>query len=536
MRLALDQIRKHDPKFLLMYSALQFGPEEMAKPDGSLSLPYVAGALRRAGYPVQILDVSVGGADDRLEDTFFKTTLLPSGLIRCGLPPERIAQAIEDADVIGISSIFTTQTTMVLDLIKFIKEVDPEKLVICGGVNARNLRDRFYKAGADVIVLSEAERIVVEIAEALRGRRALTSVNAIAYLTETGQEIINPPGPITEDLDQLPLPAWDLLPLDKYWTLSRPHGGEFPPGKRIQYASLQTSRGCPFQCLYCHISKETEDGLSGPLGNFRTKSIDRVLLELQTMKDLGVEYVFFEDDSLFAKKKRAYQLFKLVAEMGLDLSDVNGINICHLQRNNGQGKLEIDTEFLEVIAEAGFHMLHLPFESANPRLLKKYSSSKWDIEKTDTKALIEECLKVGIRTAGNYMIGYPDETLHEMQTTIVFAKRHVEQGLNHAALFAAVPFPGTILYDMVIGNGQLDPNFDTDQMKWTKSILKGLAVPAETLEHMRQLAWLTVNRSEFVDYKINMRVVKPKAEPESVAPPPPPNLLPVVQPTQLAVL
>ena len=83
--------------------------------------------------------------------------------------------------------------------------------------------------------------------------------------------------------------------------------------------------------------------------------------------------------------------------------------------------------------------------------------------------------------------------------------------MNHAQLFAVVPFPGTALYDMVISNGQLDPDFDTDQMKWTKSILKGLAVPADTLEHLRQLGWLTINRSEFVDYKINMRVKKPKA-------------------------
>jgi len=129
-------------------------------------------------------------------------------------------------------------------------------------------------------------------------------------------------------------------------------------------------------------------------------------------------------------------------------------------------------------------------------------------------------------------IGYPDETLGEIHNTILMAKRHVEHGLNHAALFAAVPFPGTVLYDMVVKSGQLDPAFDTDQMKWTKSILKGLAVPAETLEHLRQLAWLTVNRSEFVDYKIGMRVKTPPRE----APLPHTIPLATVSPTQVAVL
>ena len=61
MARGLNGYRCQDPTFLLMYSALQFGPEEMAKPDGSLSLPYLAGAVRRAGYDVKILDVSVDG-------------------------------------------------------------------------------------------------------------------------------------------------------------------------------------------------------------------------------------------------------------------------------------------------------------------------------------------------------------------------------------------------------------------------------------------------------------------------------------------
>lgn len=504
----LNAFHQKNPTFLLMYSALQFGPEEMAKPDGSLSLPYLAGALREAGYGVKILDVSVGDIDEPIEDSFFRTTSLASGLIRCGMSPAEIARKAADFDVIGVSSIFTTQTTMVLDLIRFIKQVYPEKLVIAGGVNARNLRDRFFAAGTDMIILSEGERIIVEIAEALRGQKQLTSVAGVAFLDEHGHEVVNKAGPPIMDLDELPFPAWDLLPLKKYWDLSRPHGGQFPEGERITYAALQTSRGCPFQCLYCHISKEEEGDLAGPVGTFRVKSIDRVLHELQILKDLGAHYIFFEDDSLLAKKKRADTLFGEVAKMGLHLSDVNGINIVHLLKNYGD-RLDIDTEFLEILSTAGFHMLHLPFESANQRLLDKYSSSKWNTKRINAKKLIQECDRVGIKTAGNYMIGYPDETLGEIHNTVLMAKQHVDDGLNHAALFAVVPFPGTALYDTVIRNGQLDPDFDTDQMKWTKSILRGLAVPAETLEQMRQLAWLTVNRSEFVNYKINMRVKKP---------------------------
>ena len=290
--------------------------------------------------------------------------MLSSGLIRCGMPPHRIAAAIAEFDVIGVSSIFTTQTTMVLDLIRLVKEVDPTKLVIAGGVNARNLRKRFFDAGADLLVLSEAETIIIDVAEAVRGRKALTDVPGIAFRDETGREVVKLHcGPVTMDLDQLPFPAWDLLPLEKVPGIchvrteaSSPRAADRllrrcrPRAAVRSSASTVTSRRKP---------RSMSPVRSAPTG---TKSIDRVLAELQTLKDLGAHYIYFEDDSLFAKKKRAYTLFKHVAEMGLDLSDVNGINIVHLQKNYG-GRLDVDSEFLEVIAQAGFHMLHLPFET-----------------------------------------------------------------------------------------------------------------------------------------------------------------------------
>ena len=181
------------------------------------------------------------------------------------------------------------------------------------------------------------------------------------------------------------------------------------------------------------------------------------------------------------------------------------INIAHLQRNNG-GTLGVDHEFIEVLAAAGFNFLTLPFESSSQRLLDKYSTSKWRVETTNTEQLLKSLETHNVRAAGNYMIGYPDETEMEIQSTILMAKRHIEEGLNHALFFSVVPFPGSALFDMVIANGQLDANFDPDTMRWTKSILSNLAMPAESLERIRQLAWLTVNRSDYVNYKIRQRV------------------------------
>jgi hypothetical protein len=87
------------------------------------------------------------------------------------------------------------------------------------------------------------------------------------------------------------------------------------------------------------------------------------------------------------------------------------------------------------------------------------------------------------------------------------AKHHMDQGLDYALFFSVVPFPGTKLFDLVIANGQLDPDFDTDSMRWTNSVIKNLAISAEALECMRQTAWLTVNRREYVEQKRQMTMV-----------------------------
>lgn len=495
--------RVRDPRFLLLYPPLQFAPGEVAKPDGSLSLAYIAGALRDAGYAVTVLDCTVGPDGSPLERSFFNITPMANGLNRVGMPVEAILDVVARHDVIGLSSIFTPQTTPCLDLIRQIRAAYPDKLIVAGGINARSLRQRFYAAGVDLIALSEGEETIVRLARALEGKEPMTEIPGLAFLDEAGEERHSQPAGVLRDLDQLPIPAWELLPLRQYWKISRPHGGNFKPGETIRYASLQTSRGCPFHCEYCHISNELEGSLHGHIGTFRVKSVERVYREFAVLKRLGVEHIYLEDDSLFAKKRRAMEIFGLVKGFGFNLLDVNGINIIHLH-SGGQGTLRVDTDLIAVLADAGFTFLTMPFESASQRIIDKYASSKWKVAKVNTKTLIAACADAGISLSGNYMVGYPDETPDEIFTTIEMAKRHIEEGLDYALFFAVVPFPGSALYDMAVRNGHIDAEINPDTMRWTKSIMRNMPMDAGALEHVRQLAWLLVNRRQYVNYKRGM--------------------------------
>ena len=308
-------------------------------------------------------------------------------------------------------------------------------------------------------------------------------------------------GEIIWDLDELPMPAWNLLPNERYWEIGRPHGGHFKENEELRYASMMTSLGCPFSCSYCHIAGETDNSSSGPIGRFRIKSDDRVIQELNVLKDMGVLQVFIEDDSIFGMKRRAINLLKKVKEVGLEILDVNGINIIHLLK-----KGKPDLEVLDVLVEAGFRDIVLPFESAHPRIIKRWASNKWDINNSDIKNLIKACKDRGLRIAGNFMLGYPDESRKEIIYTINYAKRCMEYGLDACNFFLVMPLVGTPMFNYCIENQMLPKNFNPDTMHWQKANMINTIVPSGELEELRDKAWKETNDLEFTTYKKKMSV------------------------------
>ena len=148
----------------------------------------------------------------------------------------------------------------------------------------------------------------------------------------------------------------------------------------------------------------------------------------------------------------------------------------------------------------------MPFESASPRIIKKYASNKWNIEKSDVTSLIAACKDYGFRIAGNFMIGYPDETKEEIFKTINYAKNRMSEGLDASNFFLVMPLPGTKLFDYAVKNNHMDIDFDPDRMHWQKANMKNTIVASKELEEIRDMAWSETNKKSFVDYKKQMNV------------------------------
>lgn len=485
-----------DPRFLLMYSPQWFDTRFGAvKPEGSLGIMYLASALRANGYEVEILDCCVGNARYSLQETIYRQTHMDNGMVRVGMDIHEILKEAEDFDIIGISSLFTAQTRMVEETISALVRAYPKKLIILGGVNARSQLDRFFNVGAHIICMSEAEATIIEIADILRkGSNDFSKVRGIAF-KENGHIRVTQPALALINLDDLPIPAWDMLPLQRYWDIARPHGSVFSQENPYRYAPAMTSRGCPFKCAFCHISSEKAlSDVFGAIGVLRFKTPERVLQEMLILKQQGVEYIFLEDDSLLGKKARAVQIFTLIRDLHLRLGDVNGINLAHMFTMR-KGKLVVDEELLETMVSAGFEDLQFPVESGSQRIIDTYATGKLNLEKHDITALIKKTKQLGIKIGGNYTFGYPDETLDEMNATIDIAKRHIEAGLDKANFVIITPFPGTQFYDYVVAHDLFLPGIDIGMLDWMRPSIKTLIAPS-TLEHVITEVWRNINHPE----------------------------------------
>lgn len=500
-----------EPRVLLVYPPNQLMDIETPRPDGSLGPLYLAGALKDAGFEVSVLDASVGEAKDSLDDTFRRVVRQPNGLMRIGMSPERIQEVVVQGgyDFVGINSNFTPQASMVLETARLVREANPEALVITGGVNARNMISRFMSSGViDLICTTEGEGVIVDVVRSWSKNRSFKGIPGTVFNGDANGHIFIPPqlGTLITNLDQLPVPAWELLPLDKYEQIAAPHGDISTHGLH-RYAPIMTSRGCPFKCSYCHISTEKDGAeLSGGIGSLRLKSVGRVLFEIDKLQSLGVKKLYFEDDSMLAKKGRVEAIFKEVAKRGLVIANVNGVNLVHLFRRSASGRLEVDRGYLELLKTAGFNIIVFPVESASQRILDKYATAKLDHSKIDVVELVRVAVEVGIVCPINMMIGFPNETEAEIFQSINLGKRLVEAGAHYCTFFIPVPFPGSQLFEMALRDGYLDPDFDPDSMNWKNPVMTNTVVSPERLIELREQAWRAVNRRDYVEARLKENV------------------------------
>ncbi|MBF0487602.1 MAG: radical SAM protein [Nitrospirae bacterium] len=243
--------------------------------------------------------------------------------------------------------------------------------------------------------------------------------------------------PYIKDIDSIPPPARHLLQMDFYVrSKSRtPHSYLYFVPTEAKTASVLTSRGCPYSCIYCH---NTWRGTPT-----RYNSPERVVSEIADIKkDYGVETIFFIEDNLFVNKKR----LRAICELMID----NNLNVLW----GGNSRVDnIDPEILALAKKAGCRQITFGFESGSQRVL--------DILKKKTTVLqnkqaIELCNEVGIIPQGTFIVGSPMETLEDVRLTMKFIE---ESNIESAGICIATPYPGTQLWDWAKENNLMPETY-----------------------------------------------------------------------------
>ncbi|MCX5692525.1 MAG: radical SAM protein [Candidatus Omnitrophica bacterium] len=325
-------------------------------------------------------------------------------------------------DVVGISGM-SMESAHVHRLARLAKEIDANCKVIVGGPYATSSPEHIMKdQNVDFVVIGEGERTAARLINALQEGKDFSEIDGMAF-KNNGTCVVNPVQSAIEDLDVIPFPAWDIINMEGYFKDIRNHSqNPIPTSNRI--ASLFTSRGCPYQCTYCH-------NIFGKKIRFR--SVENVIEEIEALiKNYGVQEIEVIDDCFNFDLPRAKRICDEIIRRGIKIA---------LSFPNGLRVDRMDEELIVKLKQAGARVIFYAIESASPRI-QKIVKKNLDLDKA--RHIIAQTIKQGIVTCGYFMLGFPGETKEEVLQTLRFAK---DAGFHIADFFYLIPQPKTEIFN-----------------------------------------------------------------------------------------
>lgn len=351
---------------------------------------------------------------------------------------EHIARAIreERPDVIALSFLSVTAYPALKTLARRLKSEAFHIPIIVGGAFASMNADLVLRDCPDIdcVGVGEGEELLPDY---LDHRGNLQLVAGLVW-RNSGKIIRNTPRPLIENLDVYPYPDRTSLPIDYIESLPL----DVPAVLSLdKFCTIQTSRGCPYHCIYCDIPSISQ-------GKWRCRSAEHVLGEMQQLNDLGYRSIYFTDDHFLINGKRISEICGGIIDRGLKF-------------NWGcEGRVDsVAVDQLPIMSKANCNMLAFGIEAGTQSALDR-------LKKCQTLAQIEHATKQakkhGIaRVHGFFVIGSPDEKIADVMETFRFAARLQLDtfGFNRLSVYR-----GTPLWKEYVDRGIID-----DERDWDKS-------------------------------------------------------------------
>jgi len=378
--------------------------------NSGMSAEKQAGSLK--GVANMIMPLGIGVLAGVLGDYDVK-------IIDCvveGLSLEDLRKRIDEEkpDLIGI-----TATILSYDAALETGKVLKDYKIVIGGPHFTSMPEKVIKEECfDFGIVGEGEETIVELCNALDNKKSLSEIKGLIW-KDNGNITVNEKRELIEDLDKLPFPALHLYPDLKKYT---PMPGGY---KNLPFAHMITSRGCPYQCIYCDRSV---------FGNkFRSQSPERVVKEIEWLvKEYSVKEIKFYDDTFTMDMERVSKMCDLIVEKGIKISWSCSTRVDRVSK-----------ELLSKMKKAGCWQIDYGLESGDQRIL---NIMKKGITLEQSRNAAEWTKENGIRLRAFIIFGMPGETNESIRNTIDFVK---ELKVDVVAFYALMVYPGNELYDMV---------------------------------------------------------------------------------------
>lgn len=394
-----------------------------------LGLGYIAAVLKPR-HKVTVIDARAEG---------WRNVENLDGKYYVGISYDEISKKIKalSPDVVGITVPFSIIAQSALKVASVVKDVNADIVTILGGhhpsVRSMECASSPY---VDFVVIGEGERTIVELIDALdKGNLKLENIKGIAY-KENKKIIVTKSRPLIEELDSIPFPARHLLPMNIYFQASRKGFVAHAHGSKA-WASMITSRGCPYHCVFCSIHL-----MMGK--RWRARSPENVIDEIdQLVHDYKIKEIDFEDDNLTLNKRRMHQICDLIIQRGYDIE---------WYTPNGVRADTLDENLLQKMQRSGLKGLWIGAESGVQRVVNDIIKKRLDLKKVEE--VVGICRRLGIRVGCFFMIGLIGETKGDIKATLRYAGKLKKLGAN---LFfsIATPYYETELYQQAKKLGYL---------------------------------------------------------------------------------
>lgn len=353
---------------------------------------------------------------------------------------QRLFEKLESRPfMVGISCHYMTNAKAVLEIAGLVKAFQPEVHVVAGGVWPTLFSEDILNVSADVdyVIKGEGEYSTLDLARVLRDGGDLSAIDGLTWRSKAGSIISQPKTNYIQNLDLLPLPAYDLIKFDDYrfddvtafW--NSPKG--LMPGIP---APIISSRSCPNRCNFCANHQVMGLGI-------RMRSAGHVLDEIQWLyEERGIRHFIFFDDNFTHDKKRTLEICHGIINRKLNIQFSAG---------SGFAANTLDAETLDALSEAGLTWMLIAIESASDFIRNKIMGKNLPREKIFQ--VVEDLKRhPHIINGAVFIIGMPEDTSQTLMETYELIE---ELDLDVFDVANAFPYYGTALYRQCLRDGLL---------------------------------------------------------------------------------